>query len=273
MSKRFTETEKWRDAWFRKLTPTQKCLWAYLCDNCDQAGVIDVDIELAAFQIGAKVTETDLALFARQVRKLANGKLLIRGFVRFQYGHLSPDCKPHKAVFACMDRHGLTIEDLSESQSKPNGNPTDTFPIGFESLQEQDKEKEKDKEQEKEPLPTKTEAQVRAEKLFRRRLTTPWGAAELRAWKANRSAIEASTPEDWQVLEAFYAFEETSRHVVYRRQDLATLLNNWSGEIDKARDFQRNGPKLKPGVPFVANERQGLAEAADFEARYGGKGF
>lgn len=275
MSKRFTETDKWRDAWFRKLTPVQKCLWAYLCDNCDQAGVIDLDLELAAFQIGTELTQDDLAPFCRQVRRLANGKLLIRGFVRFQYGHPSPDCKPHKPVFACLQRHGLAIEDLSESLSKPIGNPSDTFQVGFESLQEKEKgkDKEKVKDTEKESLPTKSEVQRQAEKLFRRRETTPWGAAELKAWKANRPTIEATTPDDWAALEAFYAFQETDRHVVYRRQDLATLLNNWAGEIDKAHAFKLNGPKLKPGVPYVANEAQVSAEQADFDARYGGRGF
>ena len=110
--------------------------------------------------------------------------------------------------------------------------------------------------------PVKTATQVRAETLFRRRLATPWGTAELKAWKANRATIDATTPEDWAALEAFYAFKETERHVVYRRQDLATLLNNWAGEIDKARDFRANGPRLKPGARYIANERQAMAEEA-----------
>lgn len=121
--------------------------------------------------------------------------------------------------------------------------------------------------------PAKSEVQRRAEKLFRRRESTPWGAAELRAWKANRATIEATTPEDWAALEAFYAFHETDRHVVYRRQDLATLLNNWAGEIDKAHAFRVTGPKLKPGAPYIANEAKVSAEQADFDARYGNKGF
>ena len=50
--KRFTETNKWEDPWFRKLKPEMKLLWSWLLDSCDNAGIIDADIELAAFQIG-----------------------------------------------------------------------------------------------------------------------------------------------------------------------------------------------------------------------------
>lgn len=143
MSKRFTETEKWRDAWFRKLTPTQKCLWQYLVDNCDQAGVIDIDWELASFQIGAKVSDKDLPAFDRQVLQLDSGKLWVCSFVRFQYGMISRDCKPHAPVFKAIERHSIPFESLYANSIKA----IEGYPVGFQRLQ--DKEKEKDKEEDK----------------------------------------------------------------------------------------------------------------------------
>lgn len=118
--KRFTETDKWRDTWFRKLTPVQKCLWSYLLDNCDHAGVIDVDWELVSFQIGTRVKVENLAAFSRQIATLPNGKLWITGFIQYQYGKLSLDCKPHSPVFAALNKHGIAVEDVAQ-----NGRPKD----------------------------------------------------------------------------------------------------------------------------------------------------
>jgi hypothetical protein len=104
------------------------------------------------------------------------------------------------------------------------------------------------------PQQHKNALQIRAEKLFSRGPTRQWVENEQRAWAKNRGAIEATTDEDWSALEAFYAFNDTSRHTVYRRRDLKTLINNWCSEIDKANEFRRNGPQLKPGAPYVAND-------------------
>lgn len=52
MAKRFTDTNKWRDKWFRGLNPIEKILFLYLTDNCDNAGFIEIDYDLWAYQIG-----------------------------------------------------------------------------------------------------------------------------------------------------------------------------------------------------------------------------
>jgi hypothetical protein len=144
--KRFTETDKWRDAWFRKLNPACKCLWQYMVDNCDQAGVIDIDWELASFQIGAKVNEKDLAFFDRQVSRLGSGKLWICSFVRFQYGNISRDCKPHAPVFKAIERHSIPFDSLYANSPKA----IEGYPVGYQSLQDKEKDKETDKETETE---------------------------------------------------------------------------------------------------------------------------
>lgn len=266
MSKRFTETAKWVDPWFRKLTAAQKLLWQYLCDNCDQAGVIDLDLELAAFQIGAKLTPADVEAMGDRVANV-RGKLWVRGFVRFQYGKLSEDCKPHAPAIASLQRHGITLAQAEGIESLSNTLSIPTM-VGFESLQDKDKEKDKEEEKDKAKETETDPMKARAAALFRRRETTPWGAAEIKAWKSNVAAIAATHEDDWKALEAFYAFRDTDRHTVYRRRDLATLLNNWTGEIDKARDFAANGPALKKGAPFIANEAQTRAEAANFAKSY-----
>jgi len=77
---------------------------------------------------------------------------------------------------------------------------------------------------------------------FKRRPTTKWSEKEIRALK---SVLKLNTPpEDIDALERWYLSGDP-----YLRRDPFTLLNNWNGEIDKARGkasapqlFQRHAP-------------------------------
>jgi hypothetical protein len=126
MSKRFTSTEKWSDPWFRKLSPKHKCFWDWLCAQCDIAGTIDPDYDLASFQIGDVVSENDIELFGDRVSKLKNGRLFLTKFIEFQYGKLSLECNAHRPI---LDK----IKTLQ-------------IPIEYPIYRVQEKEKEKEKE-------------------------------------------------------------------------------------------------------------------------------
>ncbi len=132
--KRFTETGKWEDPWFRKLTPAAKLLWGWITDKCDAAGIIDLDLELATFQTGLPVDEFTLAELLTRLHRLECGKWHITGFIQFQYGKLSRDCKPHDAIFRSLEKHRV-------SSTLPD-RVSDTLP---ERVQEKEKEKEKER--------------------------------------------------------------------------------------------------------------------------------
>lgn len=112
--KRFTETLKWSDPWFRKLTPQSKHLWQWLLDNCDAAGVVEPDMELASFQIGYQYhldTLSALGELGDRVTRLECGKYLVVKFIAFQHGaKLSRECKAHNPVFQSLERHRLEID-------------------------------------------------------------------------------------------------------------------------------------------------------------------
>lgn len=105
--KRFTETQKWEDPWFRKLKPEMKLLWQWILDRCDNAGVIDPDMELASFQIGYGYPMDTLLEFGDRVVKLPGGKWFIPKFIDFQYGKLSADCKAHNPIFISLQKHQI----------------------------------------------------------------------------------------------------------------------------------------------------------------------
>lgn len=91
--KRFTETSKWNDPWYRKLSCKHKAFWQFICDGCDNAGVWKIDYELASFQIGEVINEADIKILNDGKERLViKGELLIiRDFIPFQVGNLKGD--------------------------------------------------------------------------------------------------------------------------------------------------------------------------------------
>lgn len=228
--KRFTETTKWTvNPWFRKLPPRLKCLWQFLVDSCDAAGVIDPDWELVSFQIGENVGPGDLESFGDRIETLPNGKLFISGFIAFQYGELSPSCKPHTPVFKSLLANGI------ERDSKP-------FPYPLETLEEKDKDKEREKDlvldgenerKESGRSPENSALMIRLGKFFNRRETTRWSEKERKALKS----LMPIDPEDVALLERYYGVRIPPDEKDFRRTSLETLLNNWNGELDRANIY------------------------------------
>lgn len=130
--KRFTETSKWEKEWFQDSSPKMKLLWLYLMDKSDACGVWDINLRLASFQLGEKITEDDLKAFGERLELLKENKLWIKSFCKFQYGELSEKSPPHKNVINLLTKHKLI--DRVE------------VPLAYPSDGVQDKEKEKDKE-------------------------------------------------------------------------------------------------------------------------------
>lgn len=154
MGKRFTETNKWDDKWFRSLPLSEKAGWQYLCDKCDAAGVIDLDRELADFQIGHTVQWDKLFEAAgERIEGMKRGKFWLTRFCDFQYGKLTEACRPHRPVIALLQKYGL-LERVLEGYQHTTNTPKDK-----DKDKEQDKDKEKDKEGvQGEPKPTPFDA-------------------------------------------------------------------------------------------------------------------
>lgn len=135
--KRFTATDKWDDKWFRALSPKTKLLWLYLLDHCDNAGVVDPDLILASFQIGDTVNESNISELGDRVQTLANGKLWLHKFIRFQFGELSAGSKVHQSVIRLIKSHTLDYRIPYDTDSQETG-------MGDVSPKEKRKEKDKD---------------------------------------------------------------------------------------------------------------------------------
>jgi hypothetical protein len=99
------------------------------------------------------------------------------------------------------------------------------------------------------PIVPKGDIQLRAEALVKRRVETPPGPKDQKAFKAASASLSSTTEEQWQALEAFYA---APQETTFARKDLVTLLNNWNGEIDRAMAWTgKNGNRHEPELKYV----------------------
>ncbi len=138
--KRFTDTAKWFKPWFRELNPTLKCLWLYICDNCDVAGIWTVDFKLASMFIGEPLDEKAvLQAFAKQITVVDNKRWLIHDFCNFQYGVRTDKNKNTiKAVEGSLLKYGISMDKiwcLSKELNSPSQAPSEGVERGMEAPQ------------------------------------------------------------------------------------------------------------------------------------------
>ncbi len=101
MAKRFGDTEIWKkQRWFRKLTPEYKLAFCYIKDQCDHAGIWNIDCSDLIEDLG--LNSFDLNLFVESINteydKVSGEKVVkeriiflnknciwVTGFIQFQY--------------------------------------------------------------------------------------------------------------------------------------------------------------------------------------------
>lgn len=145
MAKRLTDTDKWLKIWFRKLSPIKKSFWNYITDNCDHAGIWEVDFETAGHFIGGEINPVEIKeAFAKQIIEFADGKRwFIKDFIEFQYNctikELNPKNKLHASVIKLLQKHN--IYELVEGANKGLVSP-------LQGVKDKNINKNKDKEKE-----------------------------------------------------------------------------------------------------------------------------
>ena len=109
MAKRFIDTKIWDKSWFRKLEPRGKLIWIYILTKCDHAGILDGDWEAASFFIGEEIkSQRDLPKTIRdKMHRIDEDQYFISSFVKYQYGLLKQNSKPHMSVIKRLKDKGL----------------------------------------------------------------------------------------------------------------------------------------------------------------------
>jgi len=137
MAKRFTDTDKWKKPLLKKMPAVYKLFWLYLCDDCDHAGIWNVDFDVASLRIGEKLNERKaIEVFGEKVVVFDNGeKWFIPSFIDFQYGELKENNRVHESVLKELNKYKLL-------ENKPLTRP-------LQGAMDKDKDKDMDKEKEK----------------------------------------------------------------------------------------------------------------------------
>lgn len=151
MSKRFTDTNKWKKPFIRTMKAPYKLLWLYILDECDHAGIWQIDMEVAEIKIGERLKlDEALRQFGTRVIFLED-KLFIPDFIQFQYGDLNPSNRVHNSVINILQSFNLLDENYKTKEL--------ISPLQGVKDKEKEKDKDKDKEKDKEP-------KVKKEHLF-----------------------------------------------------------------------------------------------------------
>ncbi|MBL7544286.1 MAG: hypothetical protein JNL11_10735 [Bdellovibrionaceae bacterium] len=132
MAKRFTDTGKWKMAWFRELSPKLKAVNDFICDNCDHAGIWEIDLESLSFHVNDRnskkqiqlVTVEEIAIaFQGKVFFIGDDKLFLEPFVLFQYklktlSDLKMSNTVHKSIIERLEKYKIvSVEILNQENS------------------------------------------------------------------------------------------------------------------------------------------------------------
>jgi hypothetical protein len=135
MAKRYRATDIWKKPFIKGLPASYKLLWFYLLDDCDHAGIWQVDFEVAELRIGERLDGQEaIKLFGDKIQVMDNGaKWFITDFIEFQYGELKETNKVHKSVIDILRKNNV---------GSCKGQPSVL-------VDAKDKDKDKDKEMDK----------------------------------------------------------------------------------------------------------------------------
>jgi len=117
--KRFAETNKWDDPWFRQLSGPHKLIFLYVIDRCNNAGFWEIDEEAMAFhtKIDSQHFEGAWVALERGI-KGASGWVWVKNFLRHQKNEvLNPDNPAHKQILALVREQSArfaSVPDFSQ---------------------------------------------------------------------------------------------------------------------------------------------------------------
>lgn len=109
-------------------------------------------------------------------------------------------------------------------------------------------------------------AAIRIARLFSRRLITPWSDKEIKVFRGLvKQKCFDDDLHDLQLIERYYRSERMKGDKGIHRRDLATFLNNYHGELDRAKAWNENQTEKHKRKPSQIQKQRELSDE-EFEA-------
>lgn len=229
MPKRFTDNEKWKKPFLRAMKAPYKLLWLYLLDECDHAGIWQVDFQIAEIKIGEKL-KSDFALeqLNGKIIPFQNGeKWFIPDFIDFQYGALNPANRVHFSVISLLRKYEL-IDDNFKIKGL-------TSTLEGAKAKDKDKDKEKEKDKDIEPVVEKKLHEIETLVLELKNVS------KMRDQLTYENCVTLSQKYPFSLIEDKLRAMNNKIDLTKKYISVYDTLNNWC-----RADFNNNGEKKHP---------------------------
>lgn len=136
MAYRFTNTDKWSDSWFYSLNNLEKLLFMYLCDNCDIAGFIEINMLKWCSDFRVKESELKGVLkgLDRGLKYSLDGRIIfIRNFIKHQKNQdLNINNKAHLGIIKRLEENlnNFDLDDINQYFTITSQAPCKGLPRG-----------------------------------------------------------------------------------------------------------------------------------------------
>jgi hypothetical protein len=121
---RFTNPEKWLTPRFRKLSPNQKLLYEYICQNCDLAGFMILDADRIHFDTGIETENIilDLEELNKEEISIQDECVFVIDYIEAQKnvtkeGTLNPLNNAHKNIIRKLKENYSKFENCLRTQN------------------------------------------------------------------------------------------------------------------------------------------------------------
>lgn len=114
MAKRLTDSEKWKDPWFKKLKGEMQLFWLFVLDSCDHAGIWKDQLDDFNHNSGFSLTYETIAMsFAGRIIPLNDETFFVPKFITFQYTNFNAEKNnAHKGVMRSLDNFDIKYSEV-----------------------------------------------------------------------------------------------------------------------------------------------------------------